>query len=199
MLNLIEPSSHPFPYTRIRGFTSISSCSHIITHEVNFMHGVIWFLSIASAPEPVSSLVVNSRTTITVSLSWTYQFDESSTRTGVQIEVTKGNDLVSNITLPPSAINTTLFSLEPQTMYTIAVYVVNANGRSRPIFITKSTLSLRKWSINHYHYDYSLILLTSTILPQVLAIMTRNTMVTSVSLIKLLARTLLAVLEKTAL
>ena len=99
------------------------------------------------APEPVSSLNISSKTTITVSLSWIYQFDQSSPRTGVQIEVTKGNDLVSNITLPASAINTTLSSLEPLTMYTIAVYVVNANGRSRPISIQTSTLSLSKSAI----------------------------------------------------
>ncbi len=112
------------------------------------MHGISCIVSLlfsmASAPEPVSTLDVNSRTITTVSLSWTYQFDDSSPRIGVQIEVVKGENLVSNITLPPSAINTTLSSLEPLTMYTIAVYVVNANGRSRPISIQASTLSLRK-------------------------------------------------------
>ena len=102
------------------------------------------FLYIASAtqlPEPASSLDVGFKTATTVFLSWIYQFDESSPRTGVQIEVTKGNDLMSNITLPASAINTTLSSLEPLTMYTIAVYVVNANGRSQPLFIQTSTIS----------------------------------------------------------
>ncbi len=101
----------------------------------------------AVIPEPVSSLSINFDTATTVSLSWTYQFDQSSPRTGVHIEVTMGNDLVGNITLPASATSTTLSSLEPRTMYTIAVYVVNANGRSQPSTVQASTLSLSKSTI----------------------------------------------------
>ena len=59
----------------------------------------------------------------------------------VQIEVTKGNDSVRDMILPVLATSTTLSSLEPQTVYTIAVYVANANGRSRPIMIQTATLS----------------------------------------------------------
>ncbi len=113
------------------------------------MHGVVMTVSLlvsaTEPPVPVSNLDISSKTTTTVSLSWTYQFDESSPRTGVKIEVMKGNDLVSNITLPALATNTTLSSLEPLTMYIIAVYVINVNGPSRATILQTSTLSLSKF------------------------------------------------------
>ncbi len=102
-----------------------------------------WLQEQLSHAEPLTSLDITSRTATTISLSWTYLSDES-TRIGLQIEVMKGEGLVGNITLPASAINTTLSSLEPRTMYIIAVYVVNANNKSRPIFIQASTVSKSK-------------------------------------------------------
>ncbi len=102
-------------------------------------------ISATMFPEPVSGLDIHSKTTSTLYLTWTYQFDESSPKTGVQIEVTKGEDLMRNITLPGFATTTILSFLEPLTMYTIAVYVVNANGRSPPSTVQAFTLSLSKF------------------------------------------------------
>ncbi len=55
-----------------------------------------------------------------------------------------GEDLVENMILPAIATSTTISSLVPLTMYTIAVYVLNTNGRGLPTIIQTSTLTLSK-------------------------------------------------------
>ncbi len=99
--------------------------------------------SITEPPEPLTTLDVTFKTATTISLNWTYLFNDSNPKTGVEIQIVKRGELRKYM-IRASFTSTTLTSLDAQTMYNITVYVVNANGRSRPSFVSTTTLSYCK-------------------------------------------------------
>ena len=96
-------------------------------------------------PEPATGLT-SSPSDTTASLQWTYKSSGSSPRTRVEVEIWRD---VTNLTVGPNEITTTLSSLQPLTHYTFTVYVVTAVGRSEPVSVDVSTLSLSR-SITHH-------------------------------------------------
>ena len=107
-------------------------------------------------PEPVIGLT-SSPSDTTASLQWIYQSSGSSPRTGVEVEIWRDGGRVTNRTLRPNEIATSLSSLQPLTHYTFTVYVVTAVGRSEPVSVNVSTLSLSK-SVTHHLYMSELLL-----------------------------------------
>ena len=101
-------------------------------------------------PEPVIELHSSPSDTF-VSIQWAYQSSGSSRRTGVEVEIWRDGVRVTNVTVGPNEIATTLSSLQPLTHYTFTVYVVTAVGRSEPVSVDASTLSLSK-SLTHHHF-----------------------------------------------
>ena len=94
-------------------------------------------------PEPVIVLRTSPSDTF-VTIRWVYQSSGSSRRTGVEMEIWRDGVRVTNRTLRPNEVTTTLSSLQPLTRYTFTVYVVTAVGRSEPVSVDVSTLSLSK-------------------------------------------------------
>ena len=99
-------------------------------------------------PEPATGLR-GSPSDTSVSIQWTYQSSGSFPRTRVEVEIWRDGVRVTNKTLRPNEITTTLSSLQPFTHYTFTVYVVTAVGRSEPVSVDVSTLSLSK-SLTHH-------------------------------------------------
>ena len=97
-------------------------------------------------PEPATGLLSSPSDTF-VSLRWTYKSSGSSPRTRVEVEIWRDGVRVTNVTVGPNDIATTLSSLQPLTHYTFTVYVVTAVGRSEPVSVDVSTLSLSKSSL----------------------------------------------------
>ena len=109
-------------------------------------------------PEPVIELRISPSDTF-VSIRWIYQSSGSSHMTGVEVEMWRDGVRVTNRTLGPNEITTTLSSLQPLTRYTFTVYVVTAVGRSEPVSVDASTLSLSKSLTHHLYIMSELVLL----------------------------------------
>ena len=73
------------------------------------------------------------------------------------MEIWRDGVRVTNVTLSPNEIATSLSSLQPLTHYTFTVYVVTAVGRSEPVSVDVSTLSLSK-SLTHHGHELTLLL-----------------------------------------
>ena len=95
-------------------------------------------------PERVANLTVEMTSIDTISISWRFQMNGSSPRSGVDIEISNGGISVYNVTQEASQVASALMSLSPLRTYSILVYVVSAVGRSRSSSVNASTLSLSK-------------------------------------------------------
>ena len=93
-------------------------------------------------PQRVADLTEEMTSIDTISISWRFQMNGSSPRSGVDIEISNEGISVYNVTQEASLVASALMSLPPLRTYSILVYVVSAVGRSRSSSVNASTLSL---------------------------------------------------------
>ena len=91
----------------------------------------------------VSELMVDTTTTVAISIIWIFQMNGTYPRTEVNIEIWHRRILINTVVEEPSRTFSMLTGLQPLKMYTITVYALSRLGRSLPSTINASTLSIR--------------------------------------------------------
>ena len=95
-------------------------------------------------PESVIDLAATSILPDAISITWVYQMNGSSPRTGAEVEVRRANMLERVVAIAPNEISTEILPLLPLITYDFTFYVVTDVGRSRPYSMNFTTISLSK-------------------------------------------------------
>ena len=117
--------------------------------QQNAMVLVDYFILLSVYPEPVSGLTSSTSESSAI-LHWSLQSSGSSARLGVEVEVERDGEVVNRVIVRSAETSVTLTSLQPLTFYTFTVYAVSQVGKSTPISVHDTTLSLSKLQVGSY-------------------------------------------------